>query len=958
MLAILLCITFLLTGCGKKKGSADSPVESADSPVESVDSSIESADELGESVDDSVEPEIQSFRICFDEADCTVSDLEYNAYNGMLKYAYATGTDGKSIKVYFSDVYVEDGMIYMFPSAYITNAIGLPGIDHIEFEGLSTWAAGTVNYVLTDDYAQITNKGIKATGSFPMSGITTAPFETDPKQITQVDLDSNSYPYFAVGVADEEAMWMCHSIIVYYKDGDFVETATSDRTPNKYMTVSAYGDNVAELEMNGNYVKSLVTYDQDGNLVEWLCKDLEVQSDGRFCLHEGGYLFNKTPIQGLCNVSYTGNENQGNGDYYHMQAGLIAYTENIQTIDDVLWGLASYAYEDMPFNDLMGYLSYYCMDTRFGDITFESFVLGYMDEGFTGLSKAILNTEVYGNYVEGQLYDPTREHCEVYDECFNVVVIPDSDEADVDNGSCSYFIPMERITVGDLYDVSGNVKSKDEPLCIGDQLMITIAGCDLMMRLPVYPVARPYNNFREARGNGAIDSVGEKNILVIPIYLSNQEDRATQDGIEGIQIACGRVIDRNGNITDYSGERYSLSQYYDIASYGKLKLNSFITDWYCVEGMEFDPESSEILWDEYLMDLIRRVNADYADMASILDRDGDDIFDGVIIVCAYSGNPGAVVQSPMSLAGSYENSMVYDSDTMRDDGMLNVTAYCYINESYIYDNVEKRDPSGVYAETMIHEFAHCLGPNDYYDLSGSGIDAVGGYDMQSMNVGDWNPYSKYAVGWITPTIVNAQNMESDSITVSIRPFATSGDFIIIPTQNTRYNDDGTISPFSEYLLIDYFTPEGVNDQYAKVYNLDRVHGIRIYHVSANMIDIPLIDTAGLLHVRHENGETGDYCSAYFDIIGAEYYFNTYNDAGCYNLQVIQKGGRNTLTAPSRANGNTWITANDFFYTGDTFQIKNYTEFFGSGVMNDGSEFPYTITVESINDTEAVIEIHK
>ncbi len=951
MLAILLCIVFMITGCGKKAGSSDSPKESVDSSAEFLGDSTDSTDRPADS-------ELQSFRICFDEADCTVSDIEYNAYDGQLKYAYVTGTDGKSIKVYFSDVNIFDGMINMYPSAYIANAVGLPGIDHIEFEGLLTWADGTVNYVLTDDYAQITDKGIKATESFPMSGITMAPYETDPKQITRVDLASDAYPYFAVGTANEEALWICHSITVYYKDGDFIETATNDRIPNKYMTVSAYGDTVAELKKNGSFVESLVTIDQDGNPVEWLCKNLEVLSDGRFCLHRGGYFFNKTAIQGLCNVTYTGNEDQGYDAGYDMQLGLIAYTEDIRTLDDVMWGRPLYMYKGMQYNDLPGYLSYYCMVATEEDMTFESLTLGYMDEGFTGLKKAILDTAGYGNYVEGQLYDPTREHFEIfYDECFKIYVIPDSDEADVDNGSCSYFVPMERITVGDLYDVSGNVKSKDEPLCVGDQLMITVAGYNLMMRLPVYPVARPYRNFKEARGNAVLSGVGEKNMLVIPIYMSNQEDRATREGIEGIQAACGRVMDRNGNITDYSGKYYSMSQYYDIASYGQLTLNSFITDWYCIENMEFDPASSDVLKDEQFMDLILRVNTDYADVMPLLDGDGDDILDGVMFVCAFTGDRNKVHSGVTSIAGTYAGEFVYDSDKMREDGIINIGPFCYINEISIYTEVDTRALSSVHGDMMIHEFGHNLGLIDYYAVGLVRIDAVGSYDMQSHNVGDWNPYSKYAVGWVTPTIVSAQNMESDSISVSIRPFATSGDFVIIPTENTTYNADGTISPFSEYLLLEYFTPEGVNDQYAKDYNLDQVHGIRIYHIAANMMDMPGIDSNSHYHIRHENGEDEDFSSEWYDILGVEIYNNVYNEAGHYYVQVIQKSGHNTLTT-NEYRESRWITANDFFYKGDTFQIKKYKEFFGNGVMNDGSEFPYTITVKSINDTEAVIEIHK
>ena len=85
----------------------------------------------------------------------------------------------------------------------------------------------------------------------------------------------------------------------------------------------------------------------------------------------------------------------------------------------------------------------------------------------------------------------------------------------------------------------------------------------------------------------------------------------------------------------------------------------------------------------------------------------------------------------------------------------------------------------------------------------TGIDAVGGFDMQSGNIGDWNPYSKYAAGWTAPMVVDLQPGESAEYTIGA--FEKTGDAIVIPVHADTF--DG---PFNEYILVDLFTAGGVN----------------------------------------------------------------------------------------------------------------------------------------------------
>ena len=208
---------------------------------------------------------------------------------------------------------------------------------------------------------------------------------------------------------------------------------------------------------------------------------------------------------------------------------------------------------------------------------------------------------------------------------------------------------------------------------------------------------------------------------------------------------------------------------------------------------------------------------------------------------------------------------------------------------------------------IVHEFGHNLGLIDYYDVTYAGINAIGNYDMQSDNSGDWNAFSKYCVGWLSSTVV--EGLESgESIDISIGSMTTTGDAIVIPASGETHQ-----GPFNEYMLVDLFTDDGLYESSAGMYGLSDTAGVRIYYVNALMVDMGKI-------------------------------INSYNQSGEYHLELLQKGGKNTFTKP---NSRMTISKQDLFYSGDTFDAVNYTEFLNDGLMDSGKEFGYTIEVMSI-----------
>ena len=120
-----------------------------------------------------------------------------------------------------------------------------------------------------------------------------------------------------------------------------------------------------------------------------------------------------------------------------------------------------------------------------------------------------------------------------------------------------------------------------------------------------------------------------------------------------------------------------------------------------------------------------------------------------------------------------------------------------------------------------------LGLDDYYCYDDENSwNCAGELDMQSYNVGDHNAYSKIALGWNDPYVV------TNSCQINLKTSSKYPEAILI-------NDNWNGSSFDEYILIEYYTPTGLNEIDAKhsysktqMYNYN---GLRIYHVDARLI---------------------------------------------------------------------------------------------------------------------------
>ena len=92
--------------------------------------------------------------------------------------------------------------------------------------------------------------------------------------------------------------------------------------------------------------------------------------------------------------------------------------------------------------------------------------------------------------------------------------------------------------------------------------------------------------------------------------------------------------------------------------------------------------------------------------------------------------------------------------------------------------------------------------------------------MMDANVGDHNAFTKLLLGWVDPYVVTG------NCSLTLSSFGASGDCVMICKNKA--------DPFSEYYIIDYYTPDGLNAMEKGYSGLFSVAGVRVYHVAATM----------------------------------------------------------------------------------------------------------------------------
>ena len=463
-----------------------------------------------------------------------------------------------------------------------------------------------------------------------------------------------------------------------------------------------------------------------------------------------------------------------------------------------------------------------------------------------------------------------------------------------------------------------------------------------------------YYTLWKNRGYPHFKSVGENNLLVVPLKIKGYEEYATSENLKKINDSF--FLEDSLNTLGY----YSLSEYYKISSYNKLNITGEVTPWIDLDLTTKEISSSSI--SNYKLDCgtyfptekaINYIKENLNIDLTKYDNDKDGFIDGVYFIY---GCPTFLDDSSLS-SSTFWNFTYYNVLNKDKASISSPVLMTYSWSSF--DMLSKgSDKTKLDTHTYIHEFGHQLGLNDYYDTSNSGglnpyTSPMGGLDMMDNNVGDHSAFSKFALGWVNPYVVNGDYGE---VNIELKSLLSDGECIILPTK--EYNN----TPFDEYFMIEYVKNDSINklDSTAGYPSTFYTDGRIIRFYSKNGIRITHIDARGVDANLDYTDSINDMIMTKFSNTASTkegYYCPTNHNSYVLTSLISGNASRNTL--------GTFFVANnqDLIYEGNTIDFYSSSSNsrasmipFSTNRFDDGSVFNYSIKVNSINDTEASITI--
>lgn len=320
----------------------------------------------------------------------------------------------------------------------------------------------------------------------------------------------------------------------------------------------------------------------------------------------------------------------------------------------------------------------------------------------------------------------------------------------------------------------------------------------------VTPIETAANETGVTRG---LPSIGSPKVLVIPVAFTDYKaDASMKSTLEKAFF---------GTSEDTGWE--SLNSYYKKSSYGKLDIGGMVTDVYNTgkSSSYYENQYTGENSPEYEIIEGALEHFDLQINYSDYDTDNDGYIDGIYLV--YTA-PVDFDNANFWWAFTYE----YYTETPTYYDNKEADFYMFLGYEFFSETPASKTSLTINCETIIHETGHLLGIDDYYDYDDSkGVDGgIGGGDMMDANVGDHNAFTKLLLGWVDPYVVTG------NCSLTLSSFGASGDCVMICKNKA--------DPFSEYYIIDYYTPDGLNAMEKGYSGLFSVAGVRVYHVAATM----------------------------------------------------------------------------------------------------------------------------
>ena len=457
-------------------------------------------------------------------------------------------------------------------------------------------------------------------------------------------------------------------------------------------------------------------------------------------------------------------------------------------------------------------------------------------------------------------------------------------------------------------------------------------------------IAQTYNTYSKHTAYGTVCCPLEGNVklLVIPTWFTDSNNYIATSKKETVRSDIQKAYFGTTTETGW----HSVSSYYFEESSGALNLSGTVSEWWNCNLSSDDVKPEDYDTGALVKRAAKWYFENHTDTKTDYDSDHDKYFDGVMLI--YGCPNYATLRESQNNLWAYCYWVNNPSGTTSDPG---VNVYFWASYDFMYDSSNASSHTGnnyyyygsdcshctIDAHTYIHEMGHVLGLEDYYDYA-QATSPAGGFSMQDYNVGGHDAFSVMAFGWADPYIPTA------SCDITINDFQSSRDMILLtPSWNSKD------SPFDEYLLLELFTPTGLNYNdctyaYGGGSKGPTTPGIRLWHVDARLMDqygnIHVDATKNAIYGLLNNTSSVDVRPCPGSYIDENY--QSYN-----LLQLIRNNTSATTTSTSFLSNSDLFTAQS---GKNTFSMSAFRNQFVDGTTLDkGVSLGWSFTVTAITN---------
>lgn len=507
------------------------------------------------------------------------------------------------------------------------------------------------------------------------------------------------------------------------------------------------------------------------------------------------------------------------------------------------------------------------------------------------------------------------------------------------------------ISMGEATITFTTLKGENEPYAVDYQMTVTqIDTTTFDARQTYYPL-RSNGRYRVA----PCPLSGELKLLVVPLWFTDSGNYINEAKKENIREDINKAY--NGTVEETGF--HSVSSYYYEESRQSLHISANVAPWY-ESGISSSEASSKT---DNCISLIKNATTWYFshsnDSRSSYDLDNDGYLDGVVVIY---GAPDYSFTSLDYTSVMWAFCYWIGDSSLRNQSNPGPNSYFWASYDFMYSSGEYATSRAgstygrgdtrhctVDAHTYIHEMGHIFGLDDYYDYVTDSkrnplTNPAGGFSMQDNNVGGHDPFSILALGW------GEVYIPTQSCEITLSEFQSTHAAILLTPNFNSFN-----SPFDEYLLLELYSPNGLNN-YDTIYRYSNIYpqgvndiGIRLWHVDARLcygssMNLQFTSDAtrsGTVVGLNNNSDSENISQERVCAAGRSYQK--------FDLLRLIRNNVNATTAIKDD-----LKRNDLFYEGQSFDMATYSkQFTNVGKLDSNNDLGWTFTVSSIFESDGV-----